>query len=296
MVSTRAQTKGPSKDQDIKTPAKELPKKRTHSKTETSNTSKKVASTKKAKKEADHPPSEQETKSEAEEKPSTSKSKSKSGASTYPKLERLIEKYGAIPLSDTALEDPQSPKSETILALLLNALFSSARTSHELAAKTIATAIKADYHKIDTLRKSSWDERTQVLTDGGYTRYREKTATGLGELVELIDSKYEGDLNNLLPGSRTDSSSSDIRKRLKEIKGLGDVGIDIFMDTAQAVWPCLAPFLDPRSAKTADSLGLPSDAQTLWESKEIDQDPVRMCKLTSALTNVRLNKHEGEFK
>ena len=68
------------------------------------------------------------------------------------------------------------------------------------------------------------------------------------------------------------------------------------MDTAQAVWPCLAPFLDPRSAKTADALGLPGDIQGLWESKEIDKDPMRMCKLASALTNVRLNKRESEFK
>ncbi|KAI1616780.1 hypothetical protein EDD37DRAFT_645410 [Exophiala viscosa] len=293
MVSTRAPTKGPSRDQDTK-PAKVTSKKRTHRKTETSNTPKKIAPTKKIKKKADDRHSKQESKSEVQDKPSTTDSKSE--ASTYPKIDSLIEKYGAIPLSNTALEGLQSPKPETILALLLNAMFSSARNSHDLAAKTTATAIKVHYHKVDALRKSSWDERTEVLTEGGYTRYREKRATGLGELVELIDSKYDGDLNNLLPDLSTDSSPSEIRKRLKEIKGVGDVGIDIFVDTAQAVWPCLAPFLDPRSANTADALGLPSDAQILWECKEIYKDPLRMCRLASALTNVRLDKREGEFK
>lgn len=190
MVQTRAQgkrdtdiPKTANKDEDTKTPATATPKKRTHSKTDAANTSKKVGSAKKARKEVDHQP-----KSEEQSKPETTESTS--DVLTYPKIHSLIEKYGAIPLSDTALEEPQSPKPETILALLLNAMFSSARISHELAAKTIATAIKADYHKIDTLRKSTWEERTQVLTEGGYTRYREKTATGLGELVELIDSKY----------------------------------------------------------------------------------------------------------
>jgi len=292
MVRTRAQEKAGDKgvDQEVKaTTAKESPKKRTHSKTEASNTSKKLDSNKKAKKETDDQP--------AVDKQNKSAASNKSGAaSSHPKIKSLIERYGSIPLSDTGLEDPMSPKPETILALLLNAMFSSARISHELAAKTIATAIKADYHKIDTLRKSSWDERTQVLTDGGYTRYREKTATALGELVELIDEKYNGDLNNLLPESRTDSSPSEIRTRLKEIKGLGDVGVDIFMDTAQAVWPCLAPFLDPRSAKTAIALGIPGDAQTLWSTNDIDRDPVKMCKLASALTNVRLDKREKEFQ
>lgn len=114
--------------------------------------------------------------------------------------------------------------------------------------------------------------------------------------ARLTSNFPDGDLDNLLPGSRTDSSPSEIRTRLKEIKGLGDVGIDIFMDTAQAVWPCLAPFLDPRSAKTAGAIGTPGDAQTLWTTKDIDQDPVKMCKLASALTNVRLDKREKEFQ
>lgn len=301
MVRTRAQEKAGDKgDQDVKATAKETPKKRPHSKTEAPNTSKKLGSSKKAKKETDdEPPAEKQPNSGAKKKDEDGKNKpadSKPEASSHPKIKSLIEKYGSIPLSDTELEDPMSPKPETILALLLNAIFSSARISHELAAKTIATAIKADYHKIDTLRKSSWDERTQVLTEGGYTRYREKTATALGELVQLIDEKYNGDLNNLLPGSRTDSSPSEIRTRLKEIKGLGDVGIDIFMDTAQAVWPCLAPFLDPRSAKTAGAIGIPGNAQTLWSTKDIDQDPGKMCSLASALTNVRLDKREKEFQ
>ena len=106
----------------------------------------------------------------------------------------------------------------------------------------------------------------------------------------------EGDLNNLLPSPPTDSSPIEVRKRLKEIKGLGDVGADIFFDTAQGVWPCLAPFVDPRSAKTADQIGIPSDAKTLWESKEINRDPVSMAKLAAALTHVRLARIEREFQ
>jgi len=85
-----------------------------------------------------------------------------------------------------------------------------------------------------------------------------------------------------------------IRKALKEIKGLGDVGVDIFMDTAQHVWDCLAPFVDPRSAKTADAVGVGSDVQALWRA--VGEDPAHMCKLAGALTNVRLNKLEGEFR
>jgi hypothetical protein len=50
---------------------------------------------------------------------------------------------------------------------------------------------------IQVLKKASWEEKTVVLTKGGYTRYREKTATALDELADLILEKYGGDLNNL---------------------------------------------------------------------------------------------------
>ncbi|KAL6242140.1 hypothetical protein RBB50_011052 [Rhinocladiella similis] len=87
-----------------------------------------------------------------------------------------------------------------------------------------------------------------------------------------------------------------MRARLREIKGLGDVGVDIFMDTAQAVSPCLGPFHYPRSAKTADAVGIPSDVQTLWSTEESGRDPVKMCKVASALTTIRPDKREKVFR
>ncbi|KAL2429610.1 hypothetical protein ABEF95_008186 [Exophiala dermatitidis] len=314
MVQTRSQGKAnhdpqPSKAGAVKSSPggtgttgqnSHIPEKRSHSKTKTESdasgshtgTSKKVNTGTTTHKKPKH--EKEETKDEDTKPGSKALPSSGPGSNSNSKIATLISKYGTLPLSNTDVLDPQSPTPETMLALLLNAIFSSARISHELAAKTLATAIKAGYHKIDTLKKSSWDERTKVLTEGGYTRYREKTATALGELVEFLEEKYQGDLNNLLPGSKTDSSPSEVRKRLKEIKGLGDVGVDIFFDTAQGVWPCLAPFIDPRSAKTAEAIGIPGDAGALWESKEVNRDPMTMARLAAALTTVRLEKREGE--
>jgi hypothetical protein len=79
---------------------------------------------------------------------------------------------------------------------------------------------------------------------------------------------------------------------LKEVKGIGGVGLDIFCDTAQGVWSCLAPFLDPRSLKTAEQLGL-GGVDDLWN--EVGKDPMGMCKLASALTTVRLDNKMKEF-
>lgn len=70
--------------------------------------------------------------------------------------------------------------------------------------------------------------------------------------------------------------------------------MDVFFDTAQAAWPCLAPFVDPRSTKTAAEIGIGGDVDKLWDA--VGKDPVGMCKLAGALTLVRLEKREEEFK
>ncbi|OQV08403.1 hypothetical protein CLAIMM_12683 [Cladophialophora immunda] len=207
------------------------------------------------------------------------------------KIEKLLQHFGGLPLSDTDLEHPDKATPDTILALLLNAILSSTRVSHRIAAKTTALVIKAGYHNLDVLKKSSWEERTEVLTEGGYTHYREKTATFMGQLAELVEEKYEGDLNTILKTTSEDRSK--IRAELQKIKGIGDVGIDIFFTTAQHVWTCLAPWVDPRSLKTAEHIGLGNDVQALWE--EVDQKPELMCRVACALMDVRLEKKESEW-
>lgn len=102
----------------------------------------------------------------------------------------------------------------------------------------------------------------------------------------------DGDLNNLL--KKSNSSPTQIRKSLQEIKGIGNVGTDIFFDTAQGVWPCIAPFIDPRSLKTAERIGLGNSVNKIWQ--DLGEDPVAMCKLSSALTTIRLEKKEKEFE
>ncbi|KAI1378980.1 hypothetical protein F4677DRAFT_410237 [Hypoxylon crocopeplum] len=209
-----------------------------------------------------------------------------------PKISKLISHYGELPLSDTDLSNPDKPTPDTVLALLLNAMLSSSRISHALAAKTVALVIKAGYHKLDVLKKSTWQERTEVLTEGGYTHYREKTATMIGDFAQLIEDKYEGDLNTIPRLASEDPIK--IRAELKNIKGLGDVGINIFFDTAQHIWPCLAPYIDPRSLKTAESIGIGGDVHALWQ--EVAENPEQMCRLAAALTKVRLDGKAKEFK
>ena len=129
-------------------------------------------------------------KTKTEDTTTSEDSKPKSPAVDKSKLDALLSKYGVLPLQDTSLPKQNEPTPETVLSLLYLAMLTSARISHELAYKTVQCVIEAGYHDIGTLRKSTWQERTEVLTKGGYTRYREKTATALGELAEFIGKEY----------------------------------------------------------------------------------------------------------
>jgi len=219
------------------------------------------------------------------------KDEARSSQDSNLQLSRLISTYGVLPLQDLNLHDSTTSKSVRILALVLNAMLTSTRISHRIANATLKCVIEAKYHHLESLEGSTWEERTQVLTKGGYTHYREKTATALGDLAKLLRDKYDGDFNNLL--LRAKSSPQKIRSLLKEIKGLGNVGIDIFFGSAQSIWPCLAPFIDSRNMETAKRIGLSSDVKSLW--LDVGKDPTEMCRLSSALTTVRLEKKDREF-
>ena len=106
------------------------------------------------------------------------------------RLQDIIAKYGTLPLADIGLSKPTEATPETILAFVLNAMLTSARISHELAYRSVKCLIDAGYHDVHTLKKSSWEERTEILTKRGYTRYREKTATALGELADFVLDEY----------------------------------------------------------------------------------------------------------
>ena len=213
-----------------------------------------------------------------------------------PKLKRILDGYGTFPLEDAGLAEPEKPTAETMLAHLLHAQLVAARISHQIAARTFHEIMKAGYANLSTLEKSSWEQRTEILTKAGYTHYREKTATELGGLAKFVRERYDGDLSNLYESAKSSEPNqfrSVVRKGLKEIKGVGEVALDVFCDTAQGLWRELAPFLDARSLKTALQLGLTDDLGELYDA--VGKDPVTMCRLSAALATVRLKGLRDHF-
>ncbi|PLB42141.1 uncharacterized protein BDW47DRAFT_97937 [Aspergillus candidus] len=206
-----------------------------------------------------------------------------------PKVQRTVEQFGRTPLHGTSLaEKPLTATPDTLLAMLLDAMLKSRPISHDLSQRAVKKVLDEGYHDIQTLGDSSWEDRTGVLRDGGYNRYREQGATNLGEAAQFIREKYDGDLNNLLESAHHDRG--EVRDRVKELKGLGDMGVDLFFNNVQSVWPEIAPFLDQRSLQTAEQVGIGRDLNSIFE--ELEGDAMQMSRLANGLSTIRLEKRQ----
>ncbi|KAJ5178022.1 FAD dependent oxidoreductase [Penicillium coprophilum] len=204
------------------------------------------------------------------------------------KIDKVLNEFGRSPLHGTTFADSPNSCPEMVLAMLMDALIKARPISHELTQKTIKELIKARYYDIDVLSNSTWEDRTMVLQAGGYNRYREQCATNLGELADLVVEKYEGDLNNLLLDAGCEINK--VGRLLKEVKGIGDLAVEIFFNSVQSVWPSIAPSVDSRSLKTAAEIGIGTDLDEIYNA--LDRDPMRMSWFANGLSEVRLEKKQ----
>ncbi|MGH3666554.1 MAG: hypothetical protein ACRDU8_10800, partial [Egibacteraceae bacterium] len=138
------------------------------------------------------------------------------------------------------------------------------------------------------LAGSTWARRAKVLNSAGYARYDERTAAMLGVTADLLVDRYGGDLRKLRDEAGHDPAAE--RRLLKQCKGMGDVGVDIFFREVQGAWDELYPFVDKRAAAGADALGLPTDAKRL--RRLVDRDD--FTRFVAALVRVRQERDADE--
>jgi hypothetical protein len=137
---------------------------------------------------------------------------------------------------------------------LCTSMLLSARISSDIAMDAARGLFAADWGTARKLADSTWRKRVKVLNQAGYTRYQERTATMLGDVANATLERYGGDLRELQAEAECDPARE--RSLLKQFKGMGDVGVDIFFREAQGPWPELAPFADRRAIAAAKQLGL----------------------------------------
>ncbi len=151
--------------------------------------------------------------------------------------------------------------ASSLFQLLCLSLLLSARIRSNVAVDAMRAIRDAGWRSAKAMSDATWRQRTDVLNRSGYARYDESTSRMLAATAELVTDRYHGDLRQLRTAA--DGDVPEARRRLKECKGIGDVGADIFLREVQGEWPEYQPFFGAPALRTAADLGLPDDGDAL---------------------------------
>ena len=202
-------------------------------------------------------------------------------------ISRLLETCGRTFADELNIRVKRDTPSEWF-KLLVYVLLSSRRIGKQLSLRAAREIFKEGWTTPQRMAKTTWEQRVQVLDRAHYVRYDYSTATYLGDTTNLLLQKYKGDLRNLREAAERQPDRE--RRLLKEFKGIGDVGCDIFFREAQAVWDELYPFADRRALKAALTLGLGSNPAELAKLVRRDE----FVRLVGALARCDIEKRYAE--
>jgi hypothetical protein len=172
----------------------------------------------------------------------------------------LLERHGQTFAEELGIK-LERPAPSNLFRLLVASILFSTRIRHEIAVEAAKALFREGWTTPQKLGSATWAQRVRVLNHSGYARYDESTSRMLGEDCELLLERYRGDLRRL----RQEAGREPRRERalLKEFKGMGDVGVDIFFREVQLAWGELYPFADRRSRQAASRLSLPAEPASL---------------------------------
>jgi endonuclease III len=126
------------------------------------------------------------------------------------------------------------------------------RISSETAKETYLYFEQEELTSPNAILQAGWDRLVEVLDSGGYTRYDFSTATNLLGIAKTLKEKY-GDLERLHAES---CSAKDLESRLQEFRGVGPVGVNIFLRELRGIWDKAKPRPSPMAITTAQKIGL----------------------------------------
>ena len=129
------------------------------------------------------------------------------------------------------------------------------RISAQTAKETYLYFEQEELTSPDAILEAGWDRLVEVLDSGGYTRYDFSTATNLLGIAKTLKEKY-GDLEQLYAQSL---DPTDLERRLQEFKGVGPVGVNIFLRELRGIWEKAKPKASPMAVATAQKIGLKSE-------------------------------------
>jgi hypothetical protein len=199
----------------------------------------------------------------------------------------LLKDYGRLYSKELGISLHKGTPSALFQWLIASLLFS-VRIGSSIAVEAAQSLNKRGWKTAQRMAQSTGKQRVQALHEAGYSRYQEKTATMLGDTANLLIDQYGGDIRKLRQTAR--NRPDEERRLLKECKGLGNTGVDIFFREMQVNWKELAPFADKRALRTAKKLKLGHQTKDLAKLTTGRDFP----KLIAALVRVKNDKLDKE--
>jgi hypothetical protein len=144
---------------------------------------------------------------------------------------------------------------------LIASLLFSARIAADQAQSAAQALFERGWRTPKKMAEVTWAERVKVLNRAGYARYDESTSRYIADTTDLLLKRYGGDLRKLRDAAERDPRRE--RELVKQFKGIGEVGADIFFREAQLAWDELYPFADRRALDAARALGLGRSAEDM---------------------------------
>ncbi|MDH5769670.1 MAG: hypothetical protein OEZ25_00045 [Candidatus Bathyarchaeota archaeon] len=151
-------------------------------------------------------------------------------------------------------------RTEDRFKWLLASLLFAKRISTEIAKETYRRFKEEGLVTPEKILEAGWDRLVEVLDSGGYVRYDFSTASRLLEVMKKLREDY-GDLEGV---HRASKDPRDLERRLQEFKGIGPVGVNIFLRELRGVWKKADPKPSSMAVKVARQLSL--EDPKLYES------------------------------
>jgi endonuclease III len=201
-------------------------------------------------------------------------------ASTKKQLKGLLERAGTTYAQQAGIRLQDKPMP--LFQLLVLCMLASKPIDAAIATDAAREVFKAGLRTPKAVLRA---DRSTMITAFGrahYVRYDESSATRLVDIARTVHDQYADDLRGLADASEHNPTAA--RRLLKQFKGIGDTGADIFLREIQDHWTWARPFFDDRTLAVAEQLGLPGSAVELG-----DLAPRSAAKLAAALVRVSLD-------
>ncbi|MEE6138283.1 endonuclease [Mycobacterium sp. 050128] len=196
-------------------------------------------------------------------------------------VRRVLEAGGSTYADEAGIRISDKPMP--LFQLLVLCMLASKPIDAAIAMRGARELFKAGLRTPKAVLAADRQKMIDAFGRAHYVRYDESSATRLTEMAQRVNDEYFGDLREIAQRSHHDAAQA--RRMLKEFKGIGDTGADIYLREVQDVWPWVRPYFDDRATGTAKTLGLPAEPAELGALA-----PRANARLAAALVRASLDK------